>query len=74
MQRIFSVQFSGDANYIFAGSDDTNIRMWKAEASRNIEVVRLFFDLYLEPRILTLILRPKFRTLNVTLSSPSPLA
>lgn len=33
MQRVFSVQYSGDANFVFSGSDDTNIRIWKAKAS-----------------------------------------
>lgn len=40
MQRIFAVQFSGDAKYILSGSDDTNVRLWKARASENLEVVR----------------------------------
>lgn len=39
MQRIFSVSYSGDSTYIFAGSDDTNIRVWKSVASQNLGVV-----------------------------------
>lgn len=33
MQRIYSVKFSGDAKYVLSGSDDTNIRLWKARAA-----------------------------------------
>lgn len=33
MQRIFCVQFSADARYVLSGSDDTNIRVWRAKAS-----------------------------------------
>ncbi len=29
MQRVFSVRFSGDASYVFSGSDDMNVRVWK---------------------------------------------
>eukprot|EP01126_Amoeba_proteus_P006951 TRINITY_DN12462_c0_g2_i11.p1 TRINITY_DN12462_c0_g2~~TRINITY_DN12462_c0_g2_i11.p1 ORF type:complete len:347 (-),score=61.86 TRINITY_DN12462_c0_g2_i11:154-1194(-) len=39
MQRIFAVQFSGDSKYIFCGSDDTNIRVWKATAHANLEIM-----------------------------------
>ncbi|KAJ8577873.1 hypothetical protein ON010_g1333 [Phytophthora cinnamomi] len=40
MQRIFSVKFSADANFVLSGSDDTNIRIWKAEASKKLSKVR----------------------------------
>lgn len=33
MQRIFSCKFSMDAQYILSGSDDGNVRIWKAQAS-----------------------------------------
>lgn len=29
MQRVFSVKFSGDGTYVFSGSDDMNVRVWK---------------------------------------------
>lgn len=29
MQRVFSVKFSADATYVFSGSDDMNLRVWK---------------------------------------------
>jgi len=36
MQRIFTVNYSADNKYILSGSDDTNIRLWKAQASEKI--------------------------------------
>lgn len=36
MQRVFSVRFSGDATYVFSGSDDMNVRVWKANASQQL--------------------------------------
>ena len=29
MQRVFAVRFSGDGSYVFSGSDDMNVRIWK---------------------------------------------
>lgn len=36
MQKIFSVLWSMDSKYIFSGSDETNIRAWKANASEKL--------------------------------------
>lgn len=33
MQRIFSVAWSPDNNYVLSGSDDGNVRLWRAKAS-----------------------------------------
>jgi WD repeat and SOF domain-containing protein 1 len=33
MQRVFSVAWSADNNYILSGSDDGNVRLWRAVAS-----------------------------------------
>ena len=33
MQRVFTVKFTGDAKYVLTGSDDANVRIWKAVAS-----------------------------------------
>eukprot|EP01132_Coremiostelium_polycephalum_P006105 gene6105-7608_t len=33
MQRIFSVLYTGDSRFVLSGSDDMNIRIWKAQAS-----------------------------------------
>uniref|UniRef100_A0A6B2L418 DDB1- and CUL4-associated factor 13 n=1 Tax=Arcella intermedia TaxID=1963864 RepID=A0A6B2L418_9EUKA len=38
MQRIFSICYTGDSTYILSGSDDTNIRIWKSEASKNLRI------------------------------------
>ncbi|GMH07265.1 hypothetical protein Nepgr_009105 [Nepenthes gracilis] len=39
MQRVFCVKFSCDASYIISGSDDTNLRLWKAKASEQLGVL-----------------------------------
>jgi len=39
MQRIFTVRFTGDAKYVLSGSDDTNIRIWKANASQPVKTL-----------------------------------
>ena len=33
LQRIFCVNFSADGRFVLSGSDDTNVRIWKAKAS-----------------------------------------
>ncbi|GBL47993.1 Protein sof1 [Candidozyma auris] len=38
MQRVFSVCFTTDSRYILSGSDDTNIRLWRANASERAGV------------------------------------
>lgn len=38
MQRVFCVRFSGDGSYVFSGSDDMNVRVWKADASEQLGV------------------------------------
>ena len=36
MQRVFTVNYSADNNYIISGSDDTNLRLWRAQASQAV--------------------------------------
>lgn len=36
MQRLFCVRFSTDSKYIFSGSDDGNVRIWKAHAAEQL--------------------------------------
>eukprot|EP00980_Cylindrotheca_fusiformis_P023526 scaffold10571_cov154-Cylindrotheca_fusiformis.AAC.4 len=36
MQRVFSVNFTMDNTFIVSGSDDTNLRLWKARASEKL--------------------------------------
>ena len=40
MQRVFCVAWSSDAAYVLSGSDETNIRLWKASASKKIGRLR----------------------------------
>ncbi|CAI5997482.1 unnamed protein product [Closterium sp. NIES-65] len=35
---VFCVRFSGDGSYVLSGSDDANIRLWKAQASQQLGV------------------------------------
>ncbi|RZC73250.1 hypothetical protein C5167_048730 [Papaver somniferum] len=39
MQRVFCVKFTCDATYVVSGSDDTNLRLWKANASEQLGVI-----------------------------------
>lgn len=39
MQRVFCVKFSSDATYVISGSDDTNVRLWKAKAAEQLGVL-----------------------------------
>lgn len=36
MQRIWTVQYSADNKFIVTGSDDSNLRLWKARASEQV--------------------------------------
>ena len=36
MNRVFCTLYSSDANYVLSGSDDSNIRVWKSEASKSV--------------------------------------
>lgn len=36
MQRVFSVNYTADNKYIISGSDDSNLRLWKAWASEKL--------------------------------------
>ncbi len=36
MQKIFTLNYTADHKYIISGSDDTNLRLWKARASEKI--------------------------------------
>lgn len=36
MQRVFTVNFTMDNTYVVSGSDDTNVRLWKARASEKL--------------------------------------
>lgn len=36
MQRVFCASYTADTQYVLSGSDDTNIRVWKAQASKSV--------------------------------------
>lgn len=38
MQRLFCVRYSMDSKYILSGSDDGNVRIWKAHASEQLGI------------------------------------
>jgi len=39
MQRVFSTIFTSDARFVLSGSDDGNVRIWKAKASDKLGVI-----------------------------------
>jgi WD repeat and SOF domain-containing protein 1 len=39
MQKVYSVMYSMDDKYVLSGSDDTNIRIWKAVANDSIKIL-----------------------------------
>jgi len=39
MQKVYSVLYSADSRYVISGSDDTNIRFWKANANDQIKLL-----------------------------------
>ncbi len=45
MQRISCVKWSLDNKFILSGSDEMNIRVWKANASEKLGVVCIEVDL-----------------------------
>ena len=38
MQHIFSVKYSTDSRYILSGSDDANVRLWRARATSRADI------------------------------------
>lgn len=39
LSRVTSTLFSGDARFVLSGSDDGNVRVWKAKASEKLGVI-----------------------------------
>lgn len=67
------MKYSSDASYVISGSDDTNLRLWKAKASEQLGVVRnssfdiIHWDHYIESYFLLPKLTEKF--VEIVLSS-----
>merc|ERR1711988_1868960 len=40
MQRLTCVAWSGDNRYILSGSDEMNVRLWKARASEKLGILK----------------------------------
>lgn len=45
MQRVTCVRWSLDNRYIVSGSDEMNIRLWKAKASEKLGIVSIFIGI-----------------------------
>lgn len=54
MQRLTCVKWSLDNKYILTGSDEMNIRIWKAKASEKLGVVSKTIILHLLPLFIAL--------------------
>lgn len=39
MQKVFAVAYTLDNDYVLSGSDDMNIRIWKAQASKPLGTI-----------------------------------
>ena len=39
MQRVLTCKFSGDGRFVLSGSEDTNVRVWKAVANEKLGVI-----------------------------------
>ncbi|KAF8576049.1 WD40 repeat-like protein, partial [Ramaria rubella] len=39
MQRVLSTAFTSDARFVLSGSDDGNVRLWKAKASEKLGII-----------------------------------
>lgn len=68
MQHVMSVLWSMDNKYVLSGSDEFNIRLWKAYASEklgpvcfNHKIYRIFFYLF----SCDLVKKPHLNTMNV---------
>ena len=45
MQHVICIKWSADNKYILSGSDEMNIRLWKANAAEKLGVVSPAFNL-----------------------------
>lgn len=52
MQHVICVKWSADSKYVLSGSDEMNIRLWKANASEKLGVVSVTWSCFSDPRII----------------------
>lgn len=48
MQHVICIKWSSDNKYILSGSDEMNIRLWKANAAEKLGVVSVTFFFSIE--------------------------
>lgn len=53
MQHVICIKWSADNKYILSGSDEMNIRLWKANASEKLGVVSPTWSSFCEPQIIS---------------------
>lgn len=53
MQHVICVKWSADSKYILSGSDEMNIRLWKANASEKLGVVSPTQSSLCDPQIIS---------------------
>lgn len=49
MQHVICIKWSSDNKYILSGSDEMNIRLWKANAAEKLGVVSVKCQPFLSP-------------------------
>lgn len=53
MQHVICVKWSADSKYVLSGSDEMNIRLWKANASEKLGVVSPTSSSFRDPQIIS---------------------
>lgn len=53
MQHVICVKWSADSKYVLSGSDEMNIRLWKANASEKLGVVSPTSSALRDPQIIS---------------------
>lgn len=51
MQHVICVKWSADSKYVLSGSDEMNIRLWKANASEKLGVVSPTLIVFVPPTL-----------------------
>lgn len=53
MQHVICVKWSADSKYVLSGSDEMNIRLWKANASEKLGVVSPTSSSFCDPQFIS---------------------